>query len=462
MNETLAQQIEPERVSGDELEQSQQPMLRMIRELIGVTPSCDPILDIWPPGFRTFNVLVPSLLNLPGAMLGQGPAKELVGIALYTSSRASGCPYCTAHHCSFAIRRGANPQAMLGRGVGVEAAVADLAEAMAMVPPMVSEAHVRAVEQHLSAEELEWIVLAVGLGGFLNKFMDNMGIELEARTIADVQALLRPTGWKPGKHVRSPYGVEPSVHSAASAAHRLALPPLPPEPTWAATDTSGDIPLDGFGSYLRVLRQAPSAVRSEKSWTKGVSGRIGPALLMLEEQVGYGFPVLAMLRSQKAVKALATAIRDNLDPDTTRVGIEAKLLAGLVYAGHVQAHVLADELIYLIDRLVPDADPRLVVATRRFAAAPTAVSEFPQGLTTEQAAALLLAKAAAPSPSQVSEITVATVGPHLQADEIVELMVWLGLLQTLARLYAFFDAAMPAVDADPGTSGLGRTAVAGG
>ena len=459
MNETLAQQVEPEQVSGEELDENYRPMLRMVRELIGVTPNCNPILEIWPTGFRTFNILVPNLLNLPGAMLGQGAPKELVGIAMYASSKAAGCPYCTAHHCSFAIRRGANPDALLGRRSDVEAAVADLAAAMAVAPSVVTVAHVRAVEQHLSAEEVEWIVLAVGLGGFLNKFMDAMGVELESRTIADVQALLRPTGWKPGKHIRSPHVEQPTSRSEPSL-DRLEHPLPPPEPAWAALDTSHAIPLDGFGTYLRLLRQTPGAVKSERSWTKGVSGRIGPALLMLEDQVGYGFPILAMLRSQKAIKALATAIRDNLDPDTTRVGIEAKLLAGLVYAGHVEAHVLADELIYLIDRLVPGADPRLVVAIRRFAAAPTAVSEFPPGLTTKQAAALLLAKAAAPSPSEVSEITVATIGPYLKADEIVELVVWLGLLQTLARLYAFFDAAVPAAEADHATPGLDRSAAA--
>ncbi|MGI9596785.1 MAG: carboxymuconolactone decarboxylase family protein [Acidimicrobiales bacterium] len=459
MNETLARELEPDWVSAEELDGNYRPVLRMVRELIGVIPNCNPILEIWPPGFRTFNLLVPNLLNLPSAVVGQGAPKDLVGIAMYASSNAAGCPYCTAHHCSFAIRRGADPDAVLGARSPAEAAVADLAEAMAVVPHRVTPAHVAAIEQHLSDQDIEWIVLAVSLGGFLNKFMDAMGIQLEDETIADVQALLRPTGWNPGKHLWSSEFVDGQLEQEGRQLGSA-------DTGWAEVDRSDDIPLDGLGTYLRVFRQAPGAARLEKGWTRGVSGRLGPVLLMLEEEIGYAFPILAALRSQKAVKAIATALRDNLDEGQSRVGLRAKLLAGLVYAGEIESELLSGELMLLIDALVPDADPRLLAATKRFAAAPTTLSEMPEGLDHRDAAALLLAKAASPSPAEVSEITVATVCPALDADEVVELVVWLALLQTLGRLYSFFDAKLPAdpvghaesVDADPAPAGWNRSA----
>ena len=103
MNMTLAQQIESDWVSDEHLNENYKPVLNMVRELIGVIPNCNPVLEIWPTGFRTFNLLIPNMLNLPSALFGQGAPKDLVGIAMYASSNAAGCPYCTAHHCSFAI-----------------------------------------------------------------------------------------------------------------------------------------------------------------------------------------------------------------------------------------------------------------------------------------------------------------------------------------------------------------------
>jgi alkylhydroperoxidase family enzyme len=39
-----------------------------------------------------------------------GPPAAAVGLAMYVSSRTAACPYCSAHSCSFALRRGATPE----------------------------------------------------------------------------------------------------------------------------------------------------------------------------------------------------------------------------------------------------------------------------------------------------------------------------------------------------------------
>jgi alkylhydroperoxidase family enzyme len=38
---------------------------------------------------------------------GFGAPRSTVGMAMYVSSRAAGCMYCSAHSCTFALRRGA-------------------------------------------------------------------------------------------------------------------------------------------------------------------------------------------------------------------------------------------------------------------------------------------------------------------------------------------------------------------
>jgi hypothetical protein len=35
-----------------------------MRKLLGVVPNFDPYREIWPPAFRTYNVMAPNLLQL--------------------------------------------------------------------------------------------------------------------------------------------------------------------------------------------------------------------------------------------------------------------------------------------------------------------------------------------------------------------------------------------------------------
>lgn len=40
-------------------------MLELVRVMLGVVPNCHSYLEIWPPALRTYNVMVPNVLNLP-------------------------------------------------------------------------------------------------------------------------------------------------------------------------------------------------------------------------------------------------------------------------------------------------------------------------------------------------------------------------------------------------------------
>ncbi len=414
---TLAQAIAPAMVDPEQLKKDYGSVINIVRELIGVVPNCNPVLEIWPPGFRTFNVLIPNLLNLPAALIGQGAPKDLVGLGMFVSSRESGCMYCTAHHCSFAIRRGNAVETIVeGDYTPPQAAVAEFAKGVARIPTELTKEKVDEVGRYLDDDDVEWLALALAVGGFLNKFMDTMGIELEHETIRDVEPLIGDQGWAPGKHQWD---------------DELHLDQL---------DGDGTIPADDFKTILRVFRQAPGAIRYDARSTKGVSGRPGPALLMLEEQLGYSFPILASLHHKKAVKAVATVLRDNLDPELSEIGMEAKALTALVYARIVDDEVLTSEAVMLADLIAPELDPHLVVDVGRFAVASPESADIPAGLTREEAAAIALAKAAAPSPSILNEITIASVTEDLTPAQIVEIVVWISLLQLLHRLYAFYDA----------------------
>lgn len=107
---SLAPLLWESRVGWDVLDDRYGALLRLVDTVLGVVPNCDRYLEIWPPAFRTYNILVPNLLNLPVPVLGVGgPPAGVVGLAMYVASRVAGCPYCSAHSCSFALRRGASP-----------------------------------------------------------------------------------------------------------------------------------------------------------------------------------------------------------------------------------------------------------------------------------------------------------------------------------------------------------------
>jgi len=242
-----------------------------------------------------------------------------------------------------------------------------------------------------------------------------MGIELEPEAIADVQDLITQTGWNTGKHQ---WNDDQVVQSNG----------LPPQ--------------DSIRTYLRVFRQGPRAARIESKWTKGVSGRTGAALMMLEEEVGYTFPVLSSLHHRRPVKAIATVLRDNLDPARSAVGLTAKCFAGIVFARTVGNRMLLGELVQLAQTTAPDIDTDLLIEIDQFAAAPSDGASIPFGLTKAEAATIVLAKAASPSPSTVNEITIGTVCQGLNAAQVVEVVVWLSVLQMMHRLYVYYDARM--------------------
>ncbi len=434
---TLAQEIEAATISFDQLEKDHRPMLKLVEQLIGVIPNCDPLLEIWPTGFRSYNLLVPNLLNLPASLFGNGAPKDLVGLAMYTSSRAAECMYCSAHTCSFALRRGATPEALTGQYSPVEAAVARVAEGISRVPAHLTKADVTDLKKHLSDDEVEWIVLSAALMGFLNKFMDTMGVELEDSAINDVKDLITSTGWSEGKHAWSAEELDGTFGDQTEGRTLN---------TNGAETNGDDVPgyqkvqKDGIGTYLKVMRQAPGALRRDRSWTKGMSARPGLALLALEEELGYAYTTLASLNQKRAVRAIATVIRDNMNPETTTLGVGAKCLIALVYARVVGNEVLTAEAVQMAERLAPEIGHRRLTAIGKFAAADMTAAQIPPGLSTVEAAVVMLAKAAAPSPSEINQITISVAADSLSPEQIVEAVVWLSVQQLLHRLYVFYDA----------------------
>ncbi|MBM4226241.1 MAG: hypothetical protein FJ164_00605 [Gammaproteobacteria bacterium] len=386
-------------------------LMELVRTLIGVVPNCDRYLEIWPPAFRTYNLVVPNLMNLPAAVFGIGGApKAQVGLSMLMASRAADCPYCTAHTCSFALRRGATPETIAAalRGPGAlsppEAAVVAVATALGRVPCELTPEHRAALEAHFPRAQAEWIAMGAVAMGFLNKFMDATGVELETSTVAEVTTTLG-SEWSPGR-----------------AGWGLAIDKTTPPPG-----------ADNLVSKARILRFLPSALLLDVRWQRRVPSRWPEVGRYLKQQTGHDFPVLGRLVNQRCVRAIAAVLNLNLDPALSVMPVGEKILAGTIFAEVVGNAALAKDMAALA--LHHGVSETQLASARSFAAgADITVEEM-----TDTAIALLhLARAAAPTPARITPDVVERCRQSaISPQAIVELICWLSVLQMFHRLTAY-------------------------
>jgi alkylhydroperoxidase family enzyme len=378
----LSRLLEKEAVPLETLQARYGSLLELVRKLIGVMPNSHGYLEIWPTALRTYNVLMPNLLNMPFLMWGMGASRSTVGLTMYVSSRAAGCAYCSAHSCNFALRRGATVEEVasaLDRAPALteaDRAAVRVARALSVVPADISEEDRANLRRHFSEADAEWVVLAAAMMGWLNKAMNALGVPLEEATVAGANGVIGASGWTPGQHMTGPLptGSPPSA--------------------------------DSLGTRLSLVRYAPLALKLDKQWTAGVPDRWPAVGEFLKQRTGHSFPVLSRLRHRRAVRAIATAIKDNLDESI--IGRDNKLAGGLIYARTVGNPSLIESLQALGARELPDS--------------PTQI----------------LARAISPSPSAVDESVIES-SRGISPAGIVELVTFISVLQTLHRLSSYYS-----------------------
>lgn len=414
------------------------------RIMLGVVPHAYPYLEIWPTGFETYNVIVPNLLDFPQLMWGLARAsRHHVGLMLYSTSRAARCMYCSAHTCTFALRRGATRAQVVAATEGGDAlgpdgqALVDVGEALGRMPGALTDELRAALRQRFAPDVVEWLVLSAGMMGFLNKVMDALGVELERAVVDEVAPLVQPTGWSPGDH----------EVAGASGRERLPGP-------------------DSLGAKLSVIKHLPAALRQNWRRTRGVPSSWPQAGEYLFSLAGYRFPTLSHLKQRRALEAIVAALRMNLSPESSTLGLRVKYLAGLVFAQHADWDEIArgcrammshpgasrdsgagrvqDAVTDSIDAFAAlatdfDSNESLDQAGRALEAVGQSVDGPGQRLTEIEIHALMLAKAAASSPARITPLVIERHASELPAPAIIELLVWLGVLQMLYRIDHFYQ-----------------------
>ena len=126
----------------------------------------------------------------------------------YLSSMTTGCRYCEAHAIRAAERYGAEEQKMTHiwdyktHSIFSEAerAAFDLAIAASSVPNAVDDEISENMRKHWEDGEIVEILGVIALFGYLNRWNDSMGTQLEKPAADDGSKFLGAKGWNIGKH----------------------------------------------------------------------------------------------------------------------------------------------------------------------------------------------------------------------------------------------------------------------
>lgn len=131
--------------------------------------------------------------------------KRLIG---YISSYTAGCNYCQAHTIRAAERYGAaeiqleniweyKTHASFSEA---ERVALDFAFAASVIPNAVNDEIADALRKHWDEGEIVEILGVVALFGFLNRWNDSMGTQMETGAIESGNKFLKENGWSVGKH----------------------------------------------------------------------------------------------------------------------------------------------------------------------------------------------------------------------------------------------------------------------
>jgi uncharacterized peroxidase-related enzyme len=186
----------------DDLPESLKAGLVHTQKNLGFVPNSTLILARKPKiaeAFMALNKAIQDSITFP---------VELRRMMFHIMSHASGCMYCQAH--SIGTLTGVISKDKLDTLWEFETSPAfsdaersalRLAQASAVVPNAVTDAHFDELRKYFSEEQIVEMVAALCVGAWLNRFNDTMATTLEAHPIAVAGETIGPKGWSVGKHV---------------------------------------------------------------------------------------------------------------------------------------------------------------------------------------------------------------------------------------------------------------------
>jgi len=180
-----------------------QEMADFYEETLGFTPNSLFTMMHRPRIAKAFLEMNQAVMENKGRV-----TSSLKRLLAYLSSKTAGCRYCEAHAIRAAERYGSHEDklyhiweyktyAAFSEG---ERAVFDFAIAASTVPNSVTDEIADNLRKHWDEGEIVEILGVVALFGYLNRWNDSMGTQLEKPAADDGEKILKEAGWEIGKH----------------------------------------------------------------------------------------------------------------------------------------------------------------------------------------------------------------------------------------------------------------------
>ncbi|NNE16128.1 MAG: carboxymuconolactone decarboxylase family protein [Saprospiraceae bacterium] len=178
-------------------------MARFYEETLGFTPNSLFTMMRRPRIARAFLEMNQAVMENKGRV-----TSSLKRLLAYISSRTAGCRYCEAHAIRAADRYGSEQDKLnniwdyktYDAFSEAERAVFDFAIAASSIPNGVDDAIADNLRKYWDEGEIVEILGVIALFGYLNRWNDSMGTQLEEPAADDGNKYLGKNGWSRGKH----------------------------------------------------------------------------------------------------------------------------------------------------------------------------------------------------------------------------------------------------------------------
>ena len=188
--------------SGEDDSELQQ-LIEFYNETLGFCPNSVKTMHIRPRIAKAFIELNKAVMENNGRVTSV--VKRLIG---YVSSNSAGCRYCQAHTIRAAERYGASEEQLQHiweytthpAFSEAERAALNFALASSIIPNAVTDEIAENLRKYWSDSEIVEILGVVALFGFLNRWNDSMGTEIEQGAKESGEKLLKKIGWTSEKH----------------------------------------------------------------------------------------------------------------------------------------------------------------------------------------------------------------------------------------------------------------------
>lgn len=179
-------------------------LAKFFNETLGFCPNSVLTMQIRPDIAKAFIALNKAVMANKGRVTSD--LKRLIG---YLASFTAGCQYCQAHTALAAERYGAGEEKINNiweykthaAFTDAERAALDFSIAASSIPNSVDNEISTNLHKHWDDGEIVEILGVIALFGYLNRWNDSMGTEMEEAAVDTGEKYLVQRGWSVGKHI---------------------------------------------------------------------------------------------------------------------------------------------------------------------------------------------------------------------------------------------------------------------